>query len=60
MRCQEVAAARADLQQQLGELQQRVQAQAGAVESAQLRAAQAEARRLEATQQVDVPASSSN
>ncbi|PRW51181.1 A-kinase anchor 9 isoform X1 [Chlorella sorokiniana] len=52
MRFQEVAAARSDLQQQLGELQQRAQAQAGAVESAQLRAAQAEARRLEATQQV--------
>ncbi len=60
MRCQEVAAARADLQQQLGELQQRVQAQAGAVETAQLRAAQAEARRLEATQQVGALACSSN
>lgn len=52
MRFQEVAAARTDLQQQLGELQQRAQAQVGAVETAQLRAAQAEARRLEASQQV--------
>lgn len=52
MRFQEVAASRSDLQQQLGELQQRVQAQAGAVEAAQLRAARAEARQQEATQQV--------
>ena len=52
MRFQEMAASRSDLQQQLVELQQRVHAQAGAVEAAQLRAARAEARQQEATQQV--------
>ena len=52
MRAQEAAATKEDLQQQLGELRQRVQAQAKAAEAAQLRAAQAEQRRVEAAQQV--------
>lgn len=55
MKSQEAAAAAEGLQEQCDQLQQRAAQQAGAVEAAHLRAAEAEARATEAMQEVGAP-----